>query len=646
MFASLPTNLQGAMLHYLGRHMAARFVVETMLAMHQYTLTEAPHLLFNLIAEIMQEEGHDVFDVAAVFEFAMHALRAVLSNPEVYGTDWMPDDDEDEEEEGSGSDEESEESEESGDESDGRPVAPDGWAIELRPDPTLHDLGGDLDWYQSMTSKEHFTSIRGLHSTRFVTRSPRWPVQFAVPSTTIHFQCANSLALGPFLPPFDGLVLQQPYTVRGDKIFTRSDPNWYSPRCQNRKGHTCLETLDDCPLSITAQHGYMMTGSERGDLVFFCNQPPAADSENGGDSVPSLEMIALMDADDMYNSTQIIDGPFGGYFGIAALNDGIVEIYPLPAHDVPNVTVRPHASPSSAVRRTWVVNFPGCINDAKFSPDRQWLACVSDHGAVWLTRVQWAEPLADGRVPSPKFGTPVRADLTHPVLLAVALHDAPTTHRRLDAAAAMRDLMARVTSQYVAWAPCATRFAVSCDTVPHVLVFAVDGESGPCARLEHVIGTAQPTYAIAFHPSDRSILAVSNRHGFVQVIDVEGHVPLKLPEVPKGCSLEDAAVKWDKETLTMIAASAKRYLRDVIQVTYGSKTSCVINGLQWTVDGRYLYIATNQRVLVYQFNRVSPLFDLVAEKLSLIGTENKAMPIMCYNRFQEATVGMRAKFRH
>ncbi|KAJ3371426.1 hypothetical protein GGF31_003351 [Allomyces arbusculus] len=636
--------------------MAARFLVETMLAMRQYALTETPHLLFNLIAEIMQEEGRDLFDVSDVLAFAMHALRAAITFPDVYGTDWMPDDDDDDGDEGSGSEEEGEESEESGeeseeseDESDDGTATPDGWVNELRLDPSLHDLGGDLDWYQSITSKEYFSSIRGLHSMRFLTRSPRWPIQFAVPSSTIHFQCANSLALGPFLSPFDGLVLQQPYTVRSDKIFTRTDMDWYSPRCQNRKGHACLVTLDDCPLSIAAQHGYLMTGSERGDLAFFCNQPPAVYSENGGNSVPSLEMIALMDADDMYNSAQIIDGPYGGYFGMAALNDGIVEIYPLPAHDAPNATVRPHASPASAVRRTWVVNFPGCVNDAKFSPDRHWLACVGDHGAVWLTRVQWAAPLADGRVQGPKFETPVRADLAHSVLLAVALHDAPTAHRRLDTAATMRDFLARVTSQYVAWAPCATRFAVSCDTVPYVLVFALnsgDSDADAVARLEHVIGTAQPTYAIAFHPHERSILAVSNRHGFVQVIDVEGHVPLKLPEVPRGCTLEDAAVKWDRETLTVLAASAMRYLRDVIQVTYGSKTSCVINGLQWTVDGRYLYIATNQRVLVYQFNRVPPLFDLVAQKLSLIGTENKTMPIMCHNRFQAAAVGMQAKFRH
>ncbi|KAJ3362953.1 hypothetical protein GGF32_005093 [Allomyces javanicus] len=225
------------------------------------------------------------------------------------------------------------------------------------------------------------------------------------------------------------------------------------------------------------------------------------------------------------------------------------------------------------------------------------------------------------------------------VLIAAALTG---QGRTVGPATARRAMLEEFTARYVAWAPCATRFAVSSNTHPCLFIFTAPTLDGESARLEHVIFTAQSTYAVAFHPRDRSVFAVSNRHGFVQIIDIDAYDPLRV-EVPKGRTLDEAAAAWSDDTISDLVLEASKYPREIVPVWHRS-TSCQTNGLQWSLDGQLLYIATNDRVLVYQFNRPPSLFDMIARRLPVEDAE--VMADACRHRFLAATVGMEAKFRH
>ncbi|KNE60431.1 hypothetical protein AMAG_05819 [Allomyces macrogynus ATCC 38327] len=647
-FIELPEHVQSAMSHYLARSLTRRFPDETedAVAALQGNGDDVP--LLELIERQMTAEELQMRDRADVFRVCHARARNALAAA-------------------------------SGDDS-----------IRLQPDVDLIDEGGDPAWLARICGKEYFASIRALDlagDCRFLTRSPRWPIIFDLPSAANHFQCANALALGPPVVRLDHLVLQQPITVECESIRSHLDPIWSAWGRQSKDTASNDFELDEAPawpLSIAAAYGFVVAGGEEGNLTFFCHQPlkdsvvslvaaptvpfkdlaeplatavtipdspapskattdqspstPADDKNDEEEEVPGLQQIAAFNLDDSYNSTQIVDGIYGGYYAVASRNSGVIEFYQLPQHGSSGAPHRPPA-PKVALMRS--MQLRGCVNDAKVSPDRHWLAAVGDHGNVWIAPVVWDELVTeDGTVPPPHVpNDPVLVDLVHPVLFAAALTDSA---RAADPASAMRAMLAGFTSQYVAWAPCATRFAVSSDTHPYLFVFSAPTFDGAPARLEHVIGMAQSTYAVAFHPRDRSILAVSNRHGFVQIIDVDAPDPPRVA-VPEGKTLEEAAAAWSNDTINEFMSAARRYPREIVPVRHKS-TSCQINGLQWSFDGQFLYIATYERVLVYQFNRPPSLFDMIARRLRVDDAE--VMADACRHRFLAATVGMEAKFRH
>ncbi|KAJ3371425.1 hypothetical protein GGF31_003350 [Allomyces arbusculus] len=668
-FNELPEHVQSAMSHYLARSLTRRSPDETedALAALQNEGDGVP--LLELIEQQMTAEEFQMRDRADVFRFAMHALEMVQEDS-LYNEPTTDDEDEDD--------------------SDSESDAPGDDSVRLQPDVDLIDEGGDPAWLAHICGKEYYASIRALDSAgdcRFLTRSSRWPIIFDLPSTANHYQCANGLALGPPVVRLDHLVLQQPITVEGESIRSHLDPIW-SAWGRRSKGAASndidLDATPAWPLSIAAAHGFVVAGDEEGNLTFFCHQPlkdsvvslahppttplknsaevlttaaattdfpaphdattdqfpstPTDDKSDDEEEVPGLQEIATFNLDDSYNSTQVVDGVHGGYFAVASRNSGVIELYQLPHHGSQGA---PHRPPTPKVALVHSMQLRGCVNDAKISPDRHWLAAVGDHGNVWVARIEWDTSAPEGgAIPMPRVpNDPVLVDLMHPALLAAALTDSV---RAADPAAAMRAILAGFTSQYVAWAPCATRFAVSSDTHPHLFIFAAPKFDGVPARLEHVINTAQPTYAVAFHPHDRSILAVSNRHGFVQIIDVDACAPPPIA-VLDGKTLEEAAATWTNDTVNELMSASRRYPREVVPVRHKS-TSCQINGLQWSFDGQFLYIATYERVLVYQFNRPPSLFDMIARRLPVEDAD--VMADACRHRFLAATVGMEAKFRH
>ncbi|KNE60430.1 hypothetical protein AMAG_05818 [Allomyces macrogynus ATCC 38327] len=615
----MPKDAQLAMAHYLAQSLLLHSPADVEKAIK--TVAEGDNgLLLDLIEEQMVHEEFQPHDRIDAFRFALHALQMV-------------------EDEGNGdaaADSESDSESDSGSESDG-----DGLP-KLRPGVRVLDEGGHVEWFAEICCPEYYSSIRALDSAdtcRFLTRSSQWPIVFDLTSSANHYQCANSLALGAPIVRLDHLVLQQPITMDHDAILSHLDPTWFKRRPSHGHTQMSLASTKARPLSLAAAHGYLLVGDDEGNLAFFCYQPleilataTASDasiqSTNGKEQMAKPCKLAAYYQDGACYSTQIVDGMHGGYFAVVTQYSGVVEVYELPRHTDPGANGAAHRAGVYSMQKIWL---RACVNDAKISPDHRLLVAVGDQGNVWIARVEWDA--------LDMVNNPVLIALEHPVLFAVALAD---SGQAVGPAEAVRTMLADFTSQQLAWAPCATRFAVSSDTHPYLLVFSAPALDGERATLEHVVFTAQPTYAVAFHPHDRSILAASNRHGFVQIIDIDAcdqpHV-----EVSEGKAVEEAAAMWSADAIMELAAAARQYPREVVPVRVSS-TSCQINGLQWSLDGQLLYIATCKRVLVHQFNRPSSLFELVAQKLHV--SDADVMADACQQRFMAATVGIEAKFRH
>ncbi|KAJ3362952.1 hypothetical protein GGF32_005092 [Allomyces javanicus] len=621
----MPKNTQLAMAHYLARSLLLRSPIDLEKAIK--TLGEGDNgPLLDLIEEQMVHDECQPHDRTDMFRFALRALQVV----------------EDEENGNEATDSENESGGQSGD-----------GLTELRPDIRMLDEGGHVEWLAEICCPEYYSSIRALDSAgacRFLTRSPQWPIVFDLPSSANHYQCANALALGSPIVRLNHLVLQQPITVDHDAVLSQLDLTWYKRRLSHDHTHMFLASTKARPLSIAAAHGYLLVGDDEGNLAFYCYQPPleclamatASDLSiqlmNDKKQVAGPRKLAAFYQDGACYSTQIFGGMRGGYFAMVTQYSGVVELYELPQHADLGANGAAHRAGVYSLHKIWL---RACVNDAKISPDRRWLVAVGDHGNVWIARVEWGALIVDQPLKAP---LPVMNDffliaLEHPVLFAVALSD---SGQAIDPTEAMRVMLADFTSQQVAWAPCASRFAVSSDTHPYLIIFSAPTFDGAPARLEHVIGTAQPTYAVTFHPHDRSILAVSNRHGFVQIIDVDACDPPQVV-VFEGESLEEVAATWSANAISDLVAAAQWYPRDIMPVRIGSM-SCQINGLQWSLDGQFLYIATYKRVLVHQFNRPSSLFDLVAHKLP--ASDANVMPDACQHRLVALTDEMRANFRH
>ncbi|CAO3700972.1 unnamed protein product [Rhizopus stolonifer] len=203
------------------------------------------------------------------------------------------------------------------------------------------------------------------------------------------------------------------------------------------------------------------------------------------------------------------------------------------------------------------------INDARLSPDGQHLVCVGDD--VFLFYLPFTLPLAQ----------PQQVPI-------------PTT-------------ASYYSSQHISWSKSSLYFAHTSDTDHHVLVWRVL----PRLEMIHRIDAGGNTFAIQFHPEHEGVLAFSNRYGYLHTVDLE--------EVqPNQSSAED--LDWvARQEITMVSFRGEKNRR--------LRILAKINGIQWSRDGKHLYVSTKKRVLVYQFiksNQVDSLEKLATEKILII----------------------------
>lgn len=349
------------------------------------------------------------------------------------------------------------------------------------------------------------------------------------------------------------------------------------------------------PQCLAQKYGYMAIGGVEGEFELYCCMNPENPVKIWGTKFKGRDNVMLMT-----NAIQIIrfkNNITGNYqhMLIGCMNDAGLLFYHLPAHSqCKNIrTLRQHASPMVVELHSHLRSFNGVpINDAKLSPDENKLVCVGDDNMIFMIDVYHCA--TTGEI---MFGTPL--EIVIPPILLQQENMLPTPY----------------SSQYVAWSPSSKYFAHTSDSHNLVLVWRVSTR-----EILYTIDAAGYTYAISFHPQLDNILVFTNRYGYFHTVDFA-----------KGTTTESTTnefiniLSFDHQTSSsrghqcvdschqqshhaVFHTQHIKVQHEITMVSFRGEINtrlrilAKINGIEWSKDGKYLYVATKKRVLAFQFS--------------------------------------------
>ncbi len=145
------------------------------------------------------------------------------------------------------------------------------------------------------------------------------------------------------------------------------------------------------------------------------------------------------------------------------------------------------------------------------------------------------------------------------------------------------------------------------------------------------------TYAVQFHPEYEGVLAFTNRYGYLHTVDLNEAVSIYNPN--QIVSIDHQTTSFSTHVCNSSCSSSSDEpiyhtmdliaRQEVTMVSFrGEKNKRLrilakINGIQWSKDGKHLYISTKKRVLAYQFIKSSSHIDTLEKMAGL-----KALSIM------------------
>lgn len=346
--------------------------------------------------------------------------------------------------------------------------------------------------------------------------------------------------------------------------------------------------LDFEPLCLAQKYGYMAIGGIEGEFELYCCMDQVRPRKIWGTKFKSKNNVQLMT-----NAVQIVRWEKSGpsrdveydHMLIACMNEAGVLVYKLPSHKecqsarMPAVQLHTHLRCFDRVP----------VNDAKVSHDGRQMVCVGDDSFIFLFDV-----VRDGEV---SFSGPTKIPIPHHLL--------------------GNDVDVPYSSQYVAWSSSSKHFAHTSDTHSRVLVWRADTR-----QVLYSIDAAGYTYAIAFHPRLEGVLVFTNRYGYFHTVDLEEAVNVSSKQTQSILTFDSQTVACRGHTcnaycITGDSEHAANHTLDlhphheVVMVAFRGERDrrlrilAKINGIQWSRDGRYLYVATKKRVLAYEFLRSS-----------------------------------------
>ncbi|KAI8638625.1 hypothetical protein BD408DRAFT_422707 [Parasitella parasitica] len=379
------------------------------------------------------------------------------------------------------------------------------------------------------------------------------------------------------------------------------------------------------PMCLAEKYGFIAIGGIEGEFELYCCMDHAKPIKIWGTKFKGKNNVLLMT-----NALQIVrwqnkDQDYS-YYLIACMNDAGILIYDLPNH-------RQCQKLNTCHLQCHIRSFDRVpINDARVSPDGRFLVCVGDEACIFYL------PISFNRQSKITFGVPEKLKIPSTILslhhnqqdnskppntsstststsTSTSISTLPysSTSTLQQSSPSASTLMNTFSSQYVAWSKSSTYFAQTSDTQNSVFIW----RTKPQFEMLYRIDAGGYTYAIQFHPELEGVLAFSNRYGYLHTVNLEECISRKDPHRTirildydrqtsyahgHSCTAEclqgDEAVHhtlhlFARHEITMVSFRGEKNRR--------LRILAKINGLQWSRDGRYLYVATKKRVLAYEF---------------------------------------------
>lgn len=348
------------------------------------------------------------------------------------------------------------------------------------------------------------------------------------------------------------------------------------------------------PLCLAEDYGYMAIGGLEGEFEIYCcmKQRPI---KIWGTKFKRRNNVMLMT-----NAIQIVrlkKRETHKHLLITCMNDAGVLIYELPEHS------DCHSSYSVSLLHH-IRSFDRVpINDARLSPDGKHLICVGDNACIFHFTLNFNKQ--DQLV----FTIPKKITIPQPIICTTYCH---------------------YTSQHVSWSKSSLYFAHTSDSHNFVLVW----RTLPKLEMLYRIDAGGYTYAVQFHPEHEGVLAFTNRYGYLHTVDLNEAISIYNPNqiVSIDQLNSQTAVSNDHICKPSCLSSGNDYIyhtmdlvarQEVTMISFrGEKNSQLrilakVNGIQWSKDGRHLYVSTKKRVLVYRFMKSYSKIDTLEKMAGL-----------------------------
>ncbi|CAO3619238.1 unnamed protein product [Mucor fragilis] len=368
------------------------------------------------------------------------------------------------------------------------------------------------------------------------------------------------------------------------------------------------------PMCLAEKYGYMAIGGIEGEFELYCCMDRVEPIKIWGTKFKGKNNVLLMT-----NAVQIVrwkkkDQDYN-YYLIACMNDAGILIYDLPSHHHCQNTA------NTCHLQCHIRAFDRVpINDARVSPDGNHLVCVGDEACIFYLSISFNK---QGKI---AFGHPHKLKIPPSVLSNHHQHSSLqssnkpstttttiTSSSPLPSSSPSTAASSTFSSQYVAWSKSSIYFAHTSDTQNNVFVW----RTKPRFEMLFSIDAGGYTYAIQFHPELEGVLAFSNRYGYLHTVNLDECISRQDPHYTQrlvdydrqttysnGHACTDACCQGDEAVQHTLHLSARH---EITMVSFrGEKNKRLrilakINGLQWSRDGRYLYVSTKKRVLAYEF---------------------------------------------
>lgn len=347
------------------------------------------------------------------------------------------------------------------------------------------------------------------------------------------------------------------------------------------------------PQCLAQKYGYMAIGGVEGEFELYCCMEPDTPIKIWGTKFKGKDNVMLMT-----NSIQLVrwknrrNGEYQ-HMLIGCMNEAGLLFYHLPPHGECKDFRGQRNSKSIVKLHSHIRSFNSVpINDAKLSPDGTKLVCVGDENIIFMIDVNHSN--TTGEI---SFSTPTEIIIPPEIFQQKIMSPTPYS------------------SQYISWSSSSAYFAHTSDS--HNLVFVWRTST---KEILYTIDAAGYTYAISFHPKLDNILVFTNRYGYFHTVNLSKILSFdQQTDLIRGHQCLDTCNNQNQNH-AVFHTNHLKIQHEITMVSFRGEINtklrilAKINGIEWSKDGRYLYLATKKRVLVYEFvstvNHIPSLLDI------------------------------------